>query len=47
MSIKEGVWKLLGEAALGMECADYTLLVADGLRKLGDDMERTLITLLF
>jgi len=47
MSVKEGVRKLLGEATSEMECADYTLLVVDAARKLGDDMERTLITLMF
>jgi len=47
MGVKEGVRKLLGEASSEMDCADYTLLVVDAARKLDEDMERTLVTLMF
>mmetsp|Transcript_12538 Transcript_12538/g.26704 ORF Transcript_12538/g.26704 Transcript_12538/m.26704 type:complete len:472 (+) Transcript_12538:55-1470(+) len=47
MGIKEGVRQLLGEASSEMECADYTLLVVDAAKNLDEDMNRTLITLMF
>jgi len=47
MGAKEGIRKLLGEASSEMDCADYTLLVVDAAKKLEEDMERTLVTLMF
>ena len=47
MGVKEGVRKLLKEASQEMDCADFTLIVIDGARKIDEDMKRTLITLMF